>query len=502
MNGNSNPSILPTFHSSNEFWGCAMRVKSSRGVGVRFNILSPGQCEQIVRAAHDVLERIGARFHDPEAVEILRNAGCIVSDDTLVRIPGGLIDQSLGAAPANFTLFTRTGEPAIHVEPGVAHFGPGPTCPNFIDPDTGERRPFVKRDAGLTARVCDALPEIDYVMSLGSVMDVPQHLADIHEFDAMVRETTKPIMSWSFSRESLAHIHKLCIAVKGSAEVVAREPFMIFYAEPSSPLKHTAEALRKLIYCARHEIPIVYTPCPIAGATAPATMAGILAQNLAETLGGVVLAHCIRPGAPIVVGGVVSILDMQTTILSYGAPELALLSAAATEVARSLGLPMFSTAGCTDAKCLDGQAGIEATFSILTAALSGADFIHDVGFSESAMTGSLPLLVMSDEVIGMARHLARGIRVDDDTLAVSAIDQASETGDFLSLDHTAEHFREQFWFPHLLDRTRYGEWQAAGGKTMETRVWERLREILAGHRAAPLPAGVTAELDRLMGMVG
>jgi len=479
-----------------------MRVNLVRNVGVQFRILTPGQCEDIILSAYEVLERIGARVHDSEAVEILRGAGCTVSDGTLVRIPAGLIDQALGTAPASFPLFTRTGEPAISVEPGRAHFGPGPTCPNFIDPDTGERRPFMKRDAALTARVCDALPEIDYVMSLGSVMDVPQHLADIHEFDAMVRETTKPIMSWSFSRESLAQIHRMCAAVKGSVEEFAREPFMIFYAEPSSPLKHTAEALQKLLYCARHEIPIVYTPCPIAGATAPATMAGILVQNLAETLGGVVLSQCIRPGTPIVVGGVVSILDMQTTILSYGAPELALLSAAATDIARSLGLPMFSTAGCTDAKCLDQQAGIEATFSILAAALSGADFIHDVGFSESAMTGSLPLLVMSDEVIGMARHLARGIRVDSDTLAVSAIEQARESGEYLSLDHTAEHFREQFWFPRLLDRTRYGEWQASGGKTMEERIWERLRGILAGHQAPALSDRTLAELDRLMGMVG
>jgi len=479
-----------------------MRVNLSHNVGVQFSILSPGQCEEIVLSAYEVLERIGARFHDPEAVEILRNAGCAVSGGTLVCFPAGLIDQALSTAPASFTLFTRTGEPAISVEPNHAHFGPGPTCPNFIDPDTGARRPFVKWDAALTARACDALPNIDYVMSLGSVMDVPQHLADIHEFDAMVRETVKPIMSWSFSRESLAQIHRMCIAVKGSAEAFAREPFMIFYAEPSSPLKHTAEALRKLIYCARQNIPIVYTPCPIAGATAPATMAGILVQNLAETLGGVVLSQCIRPGTPVVVGGVVSILDMRTTILSYGAPELALLSAAATEVARSLGLPMFSTAGCTDAKCLDQQAGIEATFSILTAALSGANFIHDVGFSESAMTGSLPLLVMSDEVIGMARHLARGIRVDADTLAVSAIEQARETGEYLSLDHTAEHFREQFWFPRLLDRARYGEWQAAGGKTMEERILERLREIIAEHRAPSLPAGTTAELDGMMEAVG
>jgi len=357
----------------------------------------------------------------------------------------------------------------------------------------------VKRDACLTARACDALPNIDFCMSLGSINDVPQDRADVHEFDAMVRETTKPIMSWSFSRESLVQIHEMCAVVKGSREACAQEPFMIFYAEPSSPLKHSAEAVQKLIYCARNRIPLVYTPCPISGGTAPATLAGVLVQNLAETLGGVVLSQLVRKGAPIVVGGVMSILDMQTTILAYGAPELALMSAAATEVARHLGLAMFSTAGCTDSKCLDEQAAIEATSSVIFAALSGANLIHDVGFIESAMTGSLEQLVMCDEIIGMARRVARGIRVDDQTLAVATIAEAEDTGNYLALDHTAKHFREEFYFPRIMDRRRHGEWADDGGKTMGDRVRVRVREILDNHRAPALDAGVAERLSKIAG---
>jgi trimethylamine--corrinoid protein Co-methyltransferase len=475
-----------------------MRVNLSHQASVQFRVLSDDQCDQIVLAAYEVLERIGARFHLPEAVQILQKAGAVAGEDGWVKIPAGLIQQALKTAPPRFTLFTRAGAPAIRVEPNRAYFGPGPTCPNFIDPDTNERRPFVKRDAALTARVCDALENLDYVMSLGSIMDVPQAKADIHEFDAMVRETTKPIMSWSFSRASLIQIHQMCAAVKGSDEAYAREPFMIFYAEPSSPLKHSAEALEKLIYCAERNIPLVYTPCPIGGATAPATLAGVLVQNLAETLGGVVLSQLVRPGTPIVIGGVVSIFDMRTTILAYGAPEMSLLSAAASEVARRLGLPMFSTAGCTDAKCLDEQSAIESSISVLMAALSGANFVHDVGFSESAMTGSLPLLVLSDEIIGMARHIARGIRVDEQALAVEAIAQAVDSSNFLALDHTADNFRREFWFPRLMDRARYGEWVEGGRQTMGDRARARMRELIAARRAPALEANVTAQLDAIV----
>ncbi len=476
-----------------------MRTNSTHNATAQFRILSDDQCEQIVLAAFEVLERVGGRFYEPAALQILEQAGCIISDGLTARIPAGVIKHALRSAPNCFTLYTREGEPSLRVEPNNVHFGPGPTCPNFIDPQDGTRRLYVKNDAALTARVCDALPEIDYVMSLGSINDVPQDEADVHEFDATVRETTKPIMSWSFSLESLERIHEMCTAIKGSAEAFAREPFMIFYAEPSSPLKHTAEALRKLIYCAKHRIPIVYTPCCISGGTAPATMAGILVQNLAETLCGVVLGQQIRRGAPIVVGGVVSILDMRTTILSYGAPELSLLSAAAAELAQYLGLPVFSTGGCTDSKCLDEQAAIEATTSITFAQLSGADFIHDVGFTESAMVGSLQQLVMSNEIISMVRHVTRGIQVDEKHLAVDAIAEAVEVGDYLSLDHTAEHFRDQFWFPKLLDRYRVGEWKSEGGLTMGDRVRQSVRDIIDNHRAVPLDLGLAQKLDQIVG---
>ncbi|MFH0965624.1 MAG: trimethylamine methyltransferase family protein [Planctomycetota bacterium] len=466
--------------------------------GVMFAVLTDDECARIVSTAVDLLHRVGARFWEPEALRILKTAGCRIEDGIRVLFPPALVHEMIALAPGRFTLFTREGKPAVEVGSGRAYFGPGPTCPNFIDPVTKERRPFLKRDAALTARVCDALPNIDYVMSLGSVSDVPQNRADVHEFDAMVRETTKPIMSWSFSQDALSLLHRMCAAIKGSAEKSELEPFMIFYAEPTSPLRHSAEASQKLIYCATHRIPIVYTPCPIAGATAPATLAGVLVQNLAETLSGLVLCQLVRKGAPMVVGGVVSILDMRTTILSYGAPELSLLSAAATDVARHLGLPMFSTAGCTDAKLLDEQAAAEATLSVAIAALSRADLVHDVGFIESAMTGSLGQLVMCDELIGMARHVARGIRVDDDTLAAKVIAEGAKGGDYLTLDHTADNFRREFWFPRLMDRRRYGEWAADSRKRMTDRVWEMVAKILAEHHPPALDARSRHALDKIM----
>ena len=475
-----------------------MRANLRENRSVRFRVLSEDQCEEIRGRALEVLERTGVSFYEPRAVELLRDAGCHVKEQIRVLIPSGLVQQALATAPPRFTVYDRDGKQALRVEPNEFYFGPGPTCPYFLDPWTGERRPYVKQDAALTARLCDALPNIDYVMSLGSVSDVPQAEADVHEYDAMLRETVKPIMSWSFGLDSLERIYAMSCAVKGSPEAYAREPFMIFYAEPSSPLKQSREAIQKLLFCAERMQPLVYTPCPIGGGTAPATMAGILVQSLAEDLAGVVLSQLVRPGAAIVIGGVVSILDMRTTILSYGAPELSLLSAALTELARFVGLPVFSTAGCTDSKLVDQQAAIEAAISIVTAAFSGANLIHDVGFLESAMTGSLDLLAISDEIIGMVKRIVKGIDTGEEHYAVDAIAAGSGTGDFLALDHTLENFRKEFWFPRLMDRRRHGEWVEAGAKSMLERTHDLVVSLLEGHRARPLPADVLNRLDATM----
>ncbi len=234
------------------------------------------------------------------------------------------------------------------------------------------------------------------------------------------------------------------------------------------------------------------------GATAPITLAGVIALALAEFFVGMVASQLKRRGAPLIMGGVVSPMDMQTTVYSYGAPELHAMSAALTDVAHWLKVPMFSTAGCSDSKTLDEQAATEAALSIMAAGLSGANLIHDVGFLESALIGSYEMIVLSDEIIGMVKRFLSGVKVDDETLALKAIDEVGPGGDFLSQDHTVKHLRSELWFPRLIDRTKYDAWESAGSRTMGDRVRDRVNEILATHQAPPLPADVDAGIDQII----
>jgi trimethylamine--corrinoid protein Co-methyltransferase len=211
-----------------------------------------------------------------------------------------------------------------------------------------------------------------------------------------------------------------------------------------------------------------------------------------------VISQRTKAGAPLIMGGVLSTLDMRHSILTYGSPELHLMSAALTDVAHWLKIPMFSTAGCSDSKTLDEQAAVEAAMSILAAGLSGANLIHDVGFLESALLGSHEMIVLSDEIIAMAKRFLSGIRVDDETLAVDVVREVGPGGEFLLHQHTAKNFRKEFWFPKLISRERYDAWQAGGKKTMGDRVRARVDDILAKHRPPPLPKDVDAGIDKIL----
>ena len=270
------------------------------------------------------------------------------------------------------------------------------------------------------------------------------------------------------------------------------------YIEPSSPLTHSVEAVEKILFAAEKGIPAIYTPCIMCGGTGPATLAGTMVQALAEYLVGVVLAQLKRKGAGVIMGGVNSTMDMATSILSYGAPELALVSAAMTDVSKWLGVPMFSTAGCSDAKVFDQQAAIEATMSVTIAALSGANLIHDVGYLESGLLGSYDMLVMADEVISAAKHILGGVTVTPETLAVDVIDRVGPGGHYMAQEHTRQYFRSEMWFPTLMDRQMRRAWEAGGQQTMADRIRSTALHILDHHEPMPISAQVEGRLREIV----
>jgi len=236
----------------------------------------------------------------------------------------------------------------------------------------------------------------------------------------------------------------------------------------------------------------------LSGATAPVTLAGCLALANAESLTGLVMAQLKREGAPFIYGGGVLPMDMRTSIVAYGAPELQLAGAALADMAHFYTLPRFSGAGASDSKILDQQAMIEGTLSTLMQALCGANLVHDVGYLESGLTSSYEMVAAIDEVISMVKYIMSGVEINEETLALDVIDRVGPGGNFIDDKHTLRHFRGG-WFPRLLDRKNYAAWASDGKQTMGDRLNKRVKEILAEHVPEPLPSETVDRIKEIIG---
>lgn len=470
-----------------------MRDFGSRG----FRILDLDACEQIDRASRTILERTGLRFLDPAAVEALRAGGARVSDGNLVRFPPELVTWALGVTPREVVMHDRAGEPAMRLGGRNVYFGTGSDCHNILDSETGERRRFLKADVEAGIRLCDALPNLDFVLSIGLISDVPALVSDVHQFDAMIRNTTKPVVFTAHTVENAERIVAMAEIVAGGSGSLADAPTIIHFAEVDCPLKYAAETCQKVMFMASRGLPVVQGAGPMMGASGPQTHAGILAVANAECLAGNVLVELVREGAPFIRGLGIHPLDMRTGVLPYGAPELSLNTAAAADLARYYGVPTWGYAGCSDAKTVDQQAAVEATASIVATLLSGANLVHDVGYIDSGLTSAFEMIVLSDTAIAMARAMFKDIEISDETLALDLIDSVGHYGNYLGEVHTRRHFRE-VWYPELMDRQTYQNWDAGGRASMGDRLTARVRSILETHAAPTLEPTMDDELRRLV----
>jgi trimethylamine--corrinoid protein Co-methyltransferase len=460
-------------------------------------VLSDEQVRDLHLATLEILERTGVEVRDEKAHELLRRAGARVDGDR-VRIPAPLVSQALHTAPERVVLSARTGERVMPLEEGRVFFGTGSDTPNTIDPETRQHRPARRRDITQIARLCDALPNIGFIMSMGIASDVPAETCFLHGFAAMLAGSSKPIIFTAQDERDLADIYEIACAVAGGEEALRSNPFLTHYAEPISPLIHSPNGVRKLVFCAERQLPVAYVSGMSAGATGPVTLAGACALANAECLSGLVIHQLVSPGAPFIYGANVSVMDMASLGYVYGGPEFSLTNAAFADLARCYRLPVWGLAGSSDSKVVDAQAGLEAMCSINTAILARGNLVHDVGYLESGLTSSMEMIAVCDEIISMLTILHRGLPMDADRLAVELVDAVGPGRHFLDTDHTLRYFRTEHFLPRLLDRNNCARWTERGCEDLADRANRRVRELLASHRPAPLSETAQAAIEKVL----
>jgi len=462
----------------------------------QFHILSDKQIEELHFATLQILERAGVAFKYQEAIDILGDAGADVSNPDRVKIPSYMVEQALRTAPKMITLYTREGKPAIVLNgKGGSHFGSVPDDPYFLDPYTRKRRKCYVEDIADTARLIDALSNIEWSYTSSSHPTLPGVIADKVTFLQLILNCSKPIICEINNASSLREMIDICSMVVGGEEQLRKKPFFAGSSEPISPLIQGKDAMEKSLLCAEKGIPNVVYGMPMAGAAAPATFAGCLAIANAEVLSQLVVLQLKNPGTPVIFGSIPTIMDMKTTICSYGAPEMSLMVGALTEVSHYYKLPMFGTAGCTDAKVIDAQAATEATYQILITMLTGADLVHDVAEMYHTELISPEFVVLINEIIDMGKVLMGGIEINDETLPLNLIEQLGPGSNYLSENHTLKHFRK-FWVPKIFDRSFSFE-KKEGAKSCEELLNERTIKILKTHKPKPLPKDLVRELKKV-----
>jgi trimethylamine--corrinoid protein Co-methyltransferase len=452
------------------------------------------ECEKIHHASLEILERIGIDVHDDRARDILLKSGA-KEEGIRVRIPRHMVTKALSTTPNRITLYNRHGKVAMRAGGYNSYFGGGSDCLNILDHHTGKRRKPVLKDVEQAVRLMDALPEIDFVMSAFLPEDVDPLIYDRYQMEVMLNNTTKPIVFVTPDFEGCVAAIEMCEVVAGGAEAFQHKPFATCYINVTSGMVANTEALQKCIFLAEKELPQLYIPLNAGGVNAPVTTAGCMASMNAGTLLGIVLAQSVREGSPVAVpgwnGGP---YNLQTMVGNY---VLADEQGVPTSMGKFYDLPVFGLGGCTDSKTLDQQCGFEITLSLMTSLLHGANIIHDVGFMDSGMQGSLQILTIADDILGFLRAATRGVQVNEETLGLEVIEELGPTGSYLDHEHTLRHFREPF-YSRLADKNQHSVWLKRGGKTMEARASEMVDSVLKDYQPETLPAEVQKAINEIV----
>lgn len=463
------------------------------GQAEREDTAPSSRTQKLHESSLQLMEKTGFRVTHARAREILHGHGCRI-DGTRVRIPGWLVEKALETAPSELALFTRRGDASCVTTRNTTWFGPTVDAFDYLDPNTGGRRQLTLQDCRATAALADTLPNFYWIMTLGVASDASKDISDRIVAKQALTWSEKPLIFCCNDLESLKEIYALAQVVAGDEERLIRRPHIMLFNSPISPLVYDHGVVDKLLFAAEKGLPQLCYSGPQAGATAPATLAGTVIQGNAESLFGVVLGQLAHPGAPFVYGAFATIMDMATTVFSYGAPEMNLMAIQMAELARFYGLPFFGMSGCSDAKALDAQAAAEAAFSCLNAALSRADMVHDNGGLDSATLVSPEYMVLVDEIIAMVNQYMKGISLDEDRNALDVIDRVGPGGHFLIEEHTMRYFRD-IWYPGLFDRSTG---RSSADRDLSSRIRERTQRLL-NSEPNPLPESVRREMEQIAG---
>ena len=465
-------------------------------IGGQLEILSRSDLDKIHGATMEVFRKLGVKVYEPQALELFRKAGADVDKKTMmVKIPESLVKETIRRAPSGFKLYGRDPKYELDYSGNKIHFGVSGLAVKVHDLE-GKTRLGTLKDVEDLARLADALDNIHQILMMVTPSDVPVEVHHLWTFLADWKNSTKATEGYNWTARKAMETIEMASILRGGTDELVRKPCLLGFTNPVSPMQLSKELIEGAIVYAKYKQPMIFAPEALAGGTAPASIAGLLVQQNAEVLSGIMVSQLASPGAPVLYGTVSAALDMKTGTTALGGPEVALINIGAGQLGRYYNLPRRGTGGNTDSKAVDSQAGAETGMSLLMAAMAGMNFIYDAtGSLDGTLTISYEKLVIDNEIAGMVSRILRGIEVNTDTLAVDEIIKVGPAANYLSSPHTARMFRKEHYLPTLFDRRVWETWLRDGAKDIAKVARERARKIVKEHKPDPMDKQMIAQLE-------
>ncbi len=465
----------------------------------KLDLMDHQQVQAIDQASRYILEKIGIKMPLPAALDLLEAAGATVDRSrSLVFIPPDLVDRTLHYAPAHFTLCARDPKNDLFIDGKQGYLTLDGCGLQVIDLESGKLRKSNLSDLEKATLVADYLDEIAFLWPIISAQDQPKSQQPLFELAAQLQFSGKHVQAMTaVSPHSARGSVKIAAAVAGGSEALSQRPLISNFQCSISPLAYDPEGLEAAMVFADAGIPTGFLTMQIGCSTAPATLAGSLAQANAEVLAGIVFLQCHRPGAPTFYGSCATVMELKTGSVCCGGPEDFILQALTAQMARYYGLPSNVGTFATGAKASNWHAGVENALSGAVSAFAGADMMCGAGLLAGAVIFSFEQLLLDCEIYEIIRRTVGGITVDAETLALETIARVGSENHFMVEPHTIEHMRE-LWQPALINRNPYGKWQAEGCREAAENAREKALWILENHRPLPLEAGLKSEIEQII----
>ena len=467
---------------------------------IHTKILSDAEIQAIHDAGLSILKKTGIMIHHDEILTLVAEAGARVDKDSkIARFPEQLVMDCIAMAKKQYILYGRDLRCTARFGYGDLVLMSSPGQYGWIDSQTGRLRSATIKDARDAICLGDALPNINIVGSMAQPEEVSEAYRDVFLTAELVKGTCKPTRTWVFNRRTARYVLEIYRAIAGGDAALREHPMTEAFLEPISPLRLPRDGLDVMIEFVKAGQPVSIGPMAMASGTAPATLAGTLAQENAEILAAVVVSQLLGPGTPVTYGGIPHIMDPATGICSFGSPEQMLMATACVQMGCFYGFPVYINVGLTDAKVPDVQAGIEKGSSMMLGALAGADTFGHVGICGTDHGASLAWLVIDDELMAYVKRVVRGFEVNKDTVAAELIDNVGPTGSYLAEEHTVKHFRNELWLPgQIWTRAAWDVWEKQGRSSMGERALDKAQSIIAAHKIEPVDEALVKEIDRIV----